>query len=128
MKTQGYTGNYFDYPERVRANIDQIATSSGFEPDPIDLIHKQESNPGRAGPSASSILQRYIRSGRFEGPLLGEMKQVAKVLRAAVTRASADAGAGDDLGAARASTITYQEALGENLIRLIPRVLFVRSS
>jgi hypothetical protein len=29
-----------------------------------------------------------------------------------VTRASADAGAGDDLGAARASTITYQEAFG----------------
>jgi hypothetical protein len=113
MKTQGYTGNYFDYPERVRANIDQIATSSGFEPDPIDF----DPQAGKPIPveqvhRASSILQRYIRSGRFEGPLLGEMKQVAKVLRAAVTRASADAGAGDDLGAARASTITYQEAFG----------------
>jgi hypothetical protein len=93
--------------------VDDLLHSNGYAPDPISF------DPQKGQPisidrvqRASSILQRYIRSGRFEGPLLGEMKIVAKILRNAVTRASTDAGAAADLDAARTSTITYQDAFG----------------
>jgi hypothetical protein len=93
--------------------IDDLLHSSGYSPEPI-AFDPQAGQPISIDrvQRASSILQRYIRSGRFEGPLLGEMKQVAKVLRNAVTRASADAGATPELDAARNSTVTYQNAFG----------------
>jgi len=118
MKAQGYKGGYFDYPAPIRAQIDRIAASSGFEPDPIDF----DPQAGKPIPieqvhRASSILQGYIREGRFNGngPLRGEMKQLAKVLRAAVTRASAEAGAAPELDSARNATITYQGAFGREI-------------
>lgn len=94
--------------------VDDLLHNSGYSPEPIAF----DPQPGQPVSidrvqRASSILQRYIRSGRFEGPPLGEMKQVAKVLRDAVTRASADAGAAPELNASRAATITYQEAFGK---------------
>jgi hypothetical protein len=93
--------------------IDDLLHTSGHSPEPI-AFDPQAGQPISIDrvQRASSILQRYIRSGRFEGPLLGEMKQVAKVLHNAVTRASTDAGAGADLSAARNSTVTYQGAFG----------------
>jgi len=93
--------------------VDDLLHSNGYSPDPI-AFDPQKGQPISIDrvQRASSILQRYIRSGRFEGPLLGEMKQVAKVLRNAVTRASADAGAAPELDAARNSTVTYQNAFG----------------
>jgi len=93
--------------------IDDLLHANGHSPEPI-AFDPQAGQPLSIDrvQRASSILQRYIRSGRFEGPLLGEMKQVAGVLRNAVTRASADAGASAEINAARKSTITYQEAFG----------------
>jgi hypothetical protein len=114
MKAQGYTGSYFDYPPEVRTRIDSIAQSSGFEPDPIDFDPQAGKQiPVEQVHRAQSIIDNQIRSGRFEGPLLGEMKQVAKALRAAVTRASAESGALDSLDAAREATRKYQEAFGK---------------
>ena len=94
--------------------IDDLLHSDGHSPEPI-AFDPQAGQPITIDrvQRASSILQRYIRSGRFEGPLLGEMKQVAKVLRNAVTRASADAGAAPELESARTATITYQDAFGK---------------
>lgn len=114
MKAQGFKGNYFDYPPNVRGQIDQIAQSSGFEPEPIDF----DPEAGKQIPvdqihRVQSILDNNIRNGRFEGPLLGEMKQAAKALRAAVTKASADAGALQSLDAAREATRKYQDAFGK---------------
>src|SRR6185312_13961458 len=99
-------------PEKQDA-VDTMMQRSGESPDPIsfDAEEGQPISVERVQ-RASSILQRYIRSGRFEGPLLGEMKQVAKVLRRAVTQASEDHGAGDDLDMARSETVRYQEAFG----------------
>lgn len=93
--------------------IDDLLHTNGYSPEPI-AFDPQAGQPISIDrvQRASSILQRYIRSGRFEGPLLGEMKQVAKVLHNAVTRASTDVGAGADLSAARDSTVTYQGAFG----------------
>ncbi len=96
--------------------MDDLLHAGGYSPDLIEF------DPQAGQPisidrvqRASSILQRYIRSGRFEGPLLGEMKQVAKVLHNAVTRASTDVGASADLSAARNSTVTYQGAFGREI-------------
>ena len=93
--------------------IDDLLHANGHSPEPI-AFDPQAGQPISIDrvQRASSILQRYIRSGRFEGPLLHEMNQVAKVLHNAVTRASADAGAAADLSAARDSTVTYQGAFG----------------
>lgn len=93
--------------------VDTMMQRSGESPDPIsfDVEEGQPISVERVQ-RAYSILQRYIRSGRFEGPLLGEMKQVAKVLRRAVTKASEDHGAGEDLDRARGETIRYNEAFG----------------
>lgn len=115
MKSLGYKGDYFDLPETARTTVDKIATSNGFEPDPIDF----DPQPGKPIPvelvhRANSILQSYIRNGRYEGPILGEMKQVAKVLRASVSRASTEAGALPDLTAAREATVKYQDAFGRD--------------
>lgn len=115
MKSLGYKGDYFELPETARTTVDKIATSNGFEPDPIDF----DPQPGKPIPvdlvhRANSILQSYIRNGRYEGPILGEMKQVAKVLRAAVSRASTEAGALPDLTAAREATVKYQDAFGRD--------------
>lgn len=113
MKSQGYKGSYFDQPEGTRTIIDKIAASSGFEPDPIDF----DPQPGKPIPvdqvhRANSILQSAIRNGRYEGPILGELKQVGKVLRAAVSRASGEQGALADLTSAREATMKYQDAFG----------------
>ena len=93
--------------------IDRAMAAHGESPDPIalDPTSGQPISVERVQ-RANSILQRYIRSGRFEGPLLGEMKQVSKVLRRAVTNASDEHGALGDLEAARAETVRYQEAFG----------------
>jgi hypothetical protein len=123
MKSQGIDPDktsYFDLPAAKRVAIDRIAASSGYEPEPIDF----DPQTGHAMPvemvhRAQSILGRYIRSGRYEGHVLGEMKQVQKVLRAAVTRASQEHGALGDLEAARGTTQRYQEAFGRE--RHVPR-------
>jgi hypothetical protein len=116
MRAQGYKAPYESFPKHMRDEFDRIAAGSGFEPEPIDF----NPQPGQFIPveqihRASSILQGYIRDGRFDGnrPLRGEMKQLAKVLRASVTRAAAEAKAGADLDAARNSTIIRQGAFGE---------------
>ena len=115
MKSQGYKGDYWDLAPEQRVQVDHIAASSGFEPEPIDFDPQAGKQiPVEQVHRANSILQRYISSGRFEGPLLGEMKQVAKVLRAAVSRASDANGALDDLNAARQETIKYQQAFGRD--------------
>ena len=94
-------------------DVDDLLHNNGYSPEPI-AFDPQAGQPISIDrvQRASSILQRYIRSGRFEGPLLGEMKQVAKVLRNAVTRASSDVGASAELEGARTATITYQDAFG----------------
>lgn len=113
MATQGFTGDYWDLPPRMRAQIDQITSSNGFTPDPIDLNPK----PGVAIPlkviqRAQSIIGREIASNRYEGPLLGEMKKVQAALREVVTTESANAGTANLLNDARAATRSYQEAFG----------------
>jgi hypothetical protein len=96
--------------------VDDLLHSDGYSPEPI-AFDPQAGQPIAIDrvQRAYSILRRYIRSGRFEGPLLGEMEQVAGVLRNAVTRASADARAAAELDAARKATITYQQAFGREL-------------
>jgi hypothetical protein len=113
MKSLGYQGDYFQLPAETRVMIDKAAASSGLTPEPIDF----EPQAGKPIPveqvhRANSILQRQIASGRFEGPLLGEMKQLANVFRNAITRATADAGALPELNAAKEATIKYQNAFG----------------
>lgn len=111
--TSNFGASYDALSQPKQEAVDRMMVSSGESPDPIDL------DPQAGQPisvervqRANSILQRYIRSGRFEGPLLGEMKQVAKVLRRAVTNASDEYGALGDLENARSETIRYQEAFG----------------
>ena len=113
---QHYGKDYQSLSPVKQDDVDDLLHASGYSPEPI-AFDPQAGQPISIDrvQRASSILQRYIRSGRFEGPLLGEMKQVARVLRDAVTRASADAGAAADLDAARTSTITYQGAFGKEL-------------
>jgi hypothetical protein len=105
--------------------IDDFLHSQGITPEPI-TFDPQAGQPISVDRTqrAYSILQRYIRSGRFEGPLLGEMKIVSGILRDAVTRASDAVGAAPDLEAARKSTITYQNAFGREMSpRLTARVV-----
>jgi len=113
MAQQGYTGDYWDLPPDRRAIIDQITSSNGFQPEPIDL------NPQGGGTiplkiiqRAQSIIGRNIAKGRYEGPLLGEMKQIQAALRGVVTTESAAHGAASLLDSARKATIDYQEAFG----------------
>jgi hypothetical protein len=120
MKSQGYKEDYWDLPPEKRAEVDKIASTNGFEPEPIDF------NPqaGAAIPAeqvhrARSILGKNVYSGKYEGPLLGEMKQLLKTLDQAETRASLNAGALDDLKAARAETQKYQKAFGRE--RHVPK-------
>ena len=116
MKAQGYHAPYESFPGPMRAQFDKLAADSGFEPDPIDF----DPQAGKPIPveqvhRASSILQGYIRDGRFSnnGPLLGEMKQLAKALRASVTRAAAEVGATADLDTARNTTVIRKGAFGK---------------
>ena len=110
---QQYGRDYEGLSPVKQDEVDDLLHNNGYSPEPI-AFDPQAGQPISIDrvQRASSILQRYIRSGRFEGPLLGEMKQVAKVLRNAVTRASADAGASPELEGARTATITYQDAFG----------------
>lgn len=115
MKSQGITGDYWSLPPDRQAIIDQIAASSGFEPDPIDF--NPESGVGIPVEQihrAKSILGRNIYSGKFEGIIKGEMQQLYKALDQAETRASLNAGALDDLNSARKATREYQEAFGRD--------------
>ena len=120
MKSQGYKEDYWDLPPEKRAEVDKIASTNGFEPEPIDF------NPqaGAAIPAeqvhrARSILSKNVYGGKYEGPLLGEMKQLLKVLDQAETRASMKADALDDLKAGRAETQKYQKAFGRE--RHVPK-------
>jgi hypothetical protein len=120
MKSQGYKEDYWDLPPEKRAEVDKIASTNGFEPEPIDF------NPqaGAAIPAeqvhrARSIVGRNVYSGKYEGPLLGEMKQLLKTLDQAETRASLNAGALDDLKSAREETQKYQKAFGRE--RHVPK-------
>src|SRR5208337_865880 len=120
MQSQGYKGSYWELPPDKRVLVDQITASSGFEPEPIDF----DPQVGVAIPieqihRAKSIVGRNLASGRYEGPLLGEMKQLFKVLDQAETRASMKAGALDDLTAGRTATREYQEAFGRD--RHVPK-------
>ena len=116
MQAQGYRAPYESFPKHMRDEFDRIAVGSGFEPEPLDFNPQQgQIIPIEQVHRASSILQGYIRDGKFNGngPLLGEMKQLAKTLRASVTRAAAEAKATEELNAARNSTIVRQGAFGK---------------
>jgi predicted transposase YbfD/YdcC len=120
MKSQGYKENYWDLSPEKKAEVDKIASTNGFEPEPIDF----NPEPGKAIPAeqlhrARSIVGRNVYSGKYEGPLLGEMKQLLKTLDQAETRASMNAGALDDLKAAREETQKYQKAFGRE--RHVPK-------
>jgi hypothetical protein len=115
MAEKGITKPYWELPRFDQVTIDRDVTLRGFEPEPIDF----NPQPGEAIPAeqvhrAKSILGQNIASGRygFEGILLGEMKQVYKVLDKAETKASLEADALDDLDAGRKATREYQEAFG----------------
>jgi hypothetical protein len=115
MKSQGITGNYWDLDPDKRAIIDKIASSSGFEPEPIDLDPQVGVGiPFDKVHRAQSIIGRNIRNGRYgyEGPLLGEMTQLRKVLYNAESKIAADNGMSADLDEARQATREYQEAFG----------------
>jgi hypothetical protein len=114
MKVQGYSGSYFDLPPNLKAQIDAIASSNGFEPEPIDFNPESSTGiPIEQIHRAKSIIGRNIYSGRYEGPLEGEMKQIYKTLDQAETRASMKAGALDDLKEAKKATAEYQQAFGK---------------
>lgn len=98
-----------------RANIDRAVAAEGFTPDPIDL----DPQDGVGVPfdkihRAQSIIGRNIRNGKYgyEGPLLGEMKQLQKVLHQAESQIAANNGMTADLSAARQATREYHEAFG----------------
>ena len=113
MKAQGEKGDYASLSPARRSMYDQLTTSAGYSPDPIELdLDSKTGIPVEQVHRANSILQRMIRSGRFEGPVLGEMKQAAKVLRSAINRATSEAGAMDELDTAREATTKYQQAFG----------------
>ena len=105
-----------------KANVDRAVAAEGFTPDPIDLDPKT----GVAIPfdklhRLQSIIGRNIRNGRYgyEGPLLGEMTQLQKVLYNAESKIAADNGMSADLDEARKATREYQEAFGRQ--RNIPK-------
>jgi hypothetical protein len=104
---------YAELPPDEQQYVDEQLSRAGAEPDTIEF-DPQEGKPVNVDQiqRTNSILQRYIRSGRFEGPLLGEMKQVAKVLRNSISEASESRGALGDLESARAETIRHNEAFG----------------
>jgi hypothetical protein len=113
MKAQGFSGDYWKLPADKRLQIDNICKSNGFEPEPIDFNPKAgEPISAEKVHRAKSIIGRNIAGGKYEGPLLGEMKQLFKALEQAESRATMKAGAMDDLTAARAATRKYQEAFG----------------
>lgn len=113
---QNYGADNYDAlsPDKQGA-VDKVLASMGEEPPSIEFNPQTgKSIPVEQIHRANSILQRYISSGKFEGPLLGEMKQVAKVLRSSVTKASDASGALDDLNNARQETVKYQQAFGRD--------------
>jgi hypothetical protein len=113
MKSLGYGNDYWELPETKRGVVDQITKERGYEPEPIDFDpqvgQKISINDVQR---AKSILGQHIASGRVEGVLLGEMKQVYRVLDQAVNKASTEAGAGADFSAAKEATKRYQRAFG----------------
>jgi hypothetical protein len=120
MKSQGYKEDYWDLPPEKKAEVDKIASTNGFEPEPIDFNPEAgKPIPAEQVHRARSIVGRNVYSGKYEGPLLGEMKQLLKTLDQAETRASLNAGALDDLKAAREETQKYQKAFGRE--RHVPK-------
>jgi hypothetical protein len=116
MEASGYQKgtDYFKLPADKRLDIDKMVASSGFEPEPIDLDPKAGTAiPLKVIQRAQSIIGRNIAKGRYEGPLLGEMKQVQSTLRGVVTKVSTDYGTDPLLDAAREATRSYQEAFGK---------------
>ncbi len=110
---KGTFGSPYDSLSPEKQEAAERMASSIEPPDPIEIDMQEGAKiPVDHVQRAYSILQRYIRSNRFEGPLLGEMKQVSKVLRNAITQASTDHGAAPELENARSETIRYQEAFG----------------
>ena len=117
MQSSGYPKgtNYFDLPEEKRTDIDKMTASSGLTPEPVDL----DPQAGVGIPfdkihRAQSIIGKNIRNGRYgyEGPLLGEMKQLQKILHDAESKIAAAHGKTAELDDARQATREYQEAFG----------------
>lgn len=98
-----------------KKQIDRWTEERGFTPDPIELDPKSGVEiPFDKIHRAQSIIGRNIRNGRYgyEGPLLGEMTQLRKVLYNAESKIAADNGMSADLDEARQATREYQEAFG----------------
>ncbi len=115
MAEKGITKPYWELPRFDQVHLNRDVRLRGFEPEPIDFNPQPgESIPAEQVHRAKSILGGNIVSGRYgyEGTLLGEMKQVYKVLDKAETKASLEADALDDLEAGRKATREYQEAFG----------------
>jgi len=114
MKSQGYGVDYWELPPAKRAEVDAMAATSGFTPEPIDL------NPETGVPTsledihrATSIIGQNIANGRYEGVMLGEMKQVLKALNAARTRGAIELGVLPELQRGVKATREFKEAFGK---------------
>lgn len=119
---QGFNSPDLQYDKlnpNQRDIIDNLVNRLGLEPDPIDLdLKKGEKVSLENIHRAKSIIGRNIASGRYEGSVLGEMRQVAKALDRAEKLGSNSVGALDDLQKAKEATIKYQEAFGR--VRHLP--------
>ncbi len=113
LARKGIAADYDTMSPDDQARVDTELDAAGFSPDTIEF-DPQEGKPISVDQvqRTNSIIQRYIRSNQFEGPLLGEMKQVSKVLRNAVSQASEAHGALGDLDAARVESIRHNQAFG----------------
>ncbi len=106
---------YKDMDDFGKANVDRAVAAEGLTPDPIDLDPKTGVDiPFDKLHRAQSIIGRNIRNGRYgyEGPLLGEIIQLQKVLHDAETKIATDNGLSAALNDARKATREYQEAFG----------------
>jgi hypothetical protein len=126
MRAAGFKNpdSYNSLNSEGKERIDNVMRQMGIEPEPIDLLPDDEQEmeiPIEKIHRARSIIGRNIASGKYEGPLLGEMKQVYKALDHALIKESQNRGAYSYLLNGRRATSTYLEAFGRN--RNVPKMV-----
>ncbi len=108
-----FGADYDALPLFKKEAVDKALKSAGHEPEPLDFNPEEEGwIPVRKVQRAKSILGLRIASGKYQGYLLGEMKQLYSKLTSAVQDASEAAGALDDYENANEVSSKYFEAFG----------------
>lgn len=113
MQNQGETRPYEDLSPAKQQAYDQMTQDAGVYPETIDLTPDGASTTVKKLHEAHSIIQAKIRSGAYDGVILGRMKRVASTLGRIIEDKSRDAGSYEDLEKGRAATRRFKEAFGK---------------